>query len=496
VAMVLLSVIHLVTPSTHYVAPVNSSMDCDTVNQLLNHSNVQMNFFPGVYYTNSRIFVRNVQNVMLSGSLMNVTMGTIFQCSLIGGIVVINSSNISVKGIIFENCMCCWRVKLIFQKFGIVNNFSHASLLVVDSHLVNIQHINVFRVPMYNIVLINTLAILYEISSKGIAAMYSDDYVKLKNETHDLTINNFYSACDFCQHYEIAVYMINFFGYFNAEISKVDFQTEKALYFYSNCCSASCINHITVDECVFSNVNFEHESKSLIAVKVYDKLCRHFPSYHFTFTSCQFVNITNLIPTRNLIFVYNILSTSHFSLEINKCHFSAIRGVQILQITNSKFSSFIRIRNCIIADITNTVSVMVLPTTTLHIVGPVFLSKIEAFSVISGIYMTKIFCYRYIVFSSVFASEIIRSTKIYITPKTLINITSNTISIAIFQRNDDLVDQLYPPCLLQYINSSSLTAIVLEKNVMSSVCKYKFCNSHCSWSKDVMHKKFSPLEVN
>ena len=218
-----LSVIHLVVSSVHnVVAPVNSYVEY-TINHLLNHSNVQLNFFSDVYHINSRIFMRNVQNITLNGSLINGVIGTIFRCSLIGGIIVTNSSNINIKGITFENCMSYWRVKLSFQKFDVDNGFLHASLLVIDSHSVNIQYINVFGILKCNIVLINTLATLYEISSQGIAALYNDDYVKLKNQTHDLMISSFYPACDSCQHYEISIYTTNYSGYFNAELSEINF---------------------------------------------------------------------------------------------------------------------------------------------------------------------------------------------------------------------------------------------------------------------------------
>jgi len=124
---------------------------------------------------------------------------------------------------------------------------------------------------------------------------------------------------------------------------------------------------------------------------------------------------------------------------------------------------------------------MLLATTNMQIVGPVVFSKIETFSVISGPYMTKIFFHDYIEFFNIFASEIIRSTITYINPKTLINITSYTISVAVFQRNDDPVNQLYPyknesdfhtfPCFRIYIWKVDLSKPTNFPNIYLQ-CKY------------------------
>ena len=506
-----LLLVQTVSCSVYYVRQDNQSASETTLtmNNLLKLSDVQVNLFHGTYYINNRIMINNVHNITLSGNLTNNVVGTIFQCLLIGGIIISNSSNININGIVFENCQTSWHLHI--KKLWYVDNIwkSPASLLVMNSYFVNIQHIIVLRMQAYNIVLINAFAksTLNEITAIGIAVLYNGYSINATNCTHDLMISNYhpsYNAFSLHYFYEIAIYSIYHFYHVSITISNVSFQIEKALYYHSVCSSGN--NSVTLTKCNFSSIKFlVDENKSLVSVILRETFCKHVSAVKLiNIINCHFVNnkYNGSGVQKYIIMLQGQLKISGTKLQIAECIFYKIENFIVLYLEgriNSIVSSAIPsliVENTTLLEIIKTDSVLLLFETDLKMKGPVIFSKIAAFTIISSV-KTKITFHKYIEFSSSHVAEIVQTQIMYIKANTTINITSNIVAYSIFQADDFVKDQFYSPCLLQY-NSSDLMkskniSILVAINSYPKFCGYKFCMSHCSWTENIL---YTPFDVN
>ena len=302
--LILFLVFHAVSSSVYYVRQENLSASdmILTLNNLLKFSDVHLRLFHGTYTINNRIMIRNVYNVSLTGSITNDLPSTIVQCHLLGGVIVINSSNINISGIAFENCQTSYSQNLNIEKHRHIDSkwFTPASVLVMNSHSVNIQHILVLRMHAYNIALINVFekSTLNEIKAKGLIVLYGYSInTSIKSFTHNLMITNYhplYNAFSLNYFYELAIYSINQFYSVNITISNVNFQIEKALYYFSVCSSGN--DSFTITNCNFSSIKFlaDDESKSVISLIVREAFCMDATTAKFIkIVKCYFVNNDN-----------------------------------------------------------------------------------------------------------------------------------------------------------------------------------------------------------
>jgi len=487
------------------------------LNNLFKLSDIEVRFFHGTYYINNRIMIKEVHNITLSGNLTDDVAGTILQCSLIGGIIITDSSNINISGIVFENCQTSWHLqikKLMIKYFD--NYFMwtwSASLLVMNSYSVNIQHIVVLRMRAYNVVLINVFAksTLNEITAIGIAVLYKGYSTNVTNSAHDLMISNYhplYDAYSLKYFYEIAIYLVEHFHHVSITISKVNFHIEKALYYHSVCSSGN--NSIILTKCNFSSIKFLiDENKSIVSVIIHENFCKHVTAVKLIkFINCQFVNNKNngSEVQKYMIMLKSQLEKSGTQLQINECIFYKFQNLIALYLEgsiNSVGASAIPslvVENTVFLEIIKTDSVLSLFQTNLEINGLVLFSKISALTVISNV-QTKTVFHKYTEFSNSHVAEIINSRTVCLEANSTINITSNTVVYSIFQTDNLEKDRFYPPCLLQYTNSDPVhsnwnSIIIIANNSFTKFCGYKYCMSHCSWIQNSLYTAFNPLDVN
>jgi len=512
-----LLLLQTVSCSIYYVRQDNQSAFDTTItlNNLFRVSDTQVRLFHGTYYINNRIMIKEVHNITLAGIISDDSAGTIIQCSLIGGIIISDSSYINISGIVFENCQTSWHLQIKTLIIGYINSMriSSASLLVINSYTVSIQHIVVFRMHAYNVVLINAFAqsTLNEITAEGIAILYKGYSVNFTNCTHNLIVSNyhpFYSSYSLKYFYEIALYLVEHLYHVNITISNVSFQTEKALYYRSVCSSG--YSSVILTMCNFSNIKFlVDENKSIVSVIINETFCKHVAAIKFIkFIKCLFVNNKNngSEVQKYMIRLESELEKTGTELQIVKCIFYRFQNLIALYLKGSLYSvdasaiPLLFVENTAFLEIIKTDTVLYLFQTNLEINGPVLFSKISAVTIISNVKAKTVF-HNYVEISNSHVAEIVQSRIVYFKANTTINITSNIVVYSIFQTDNLEKDQFYPPCLLQYINIDPILSnlddfIVIANNSFKKFCGYKYCMSHCSWTQSILYTVFNPLDVN
>ena len=124
------SLLHITTSTVYYVMPDNHyhpiSDNTHTLQHYLNNtnkyftSNTQLHFLPGQYYLNNDLIIQGVSNFSLIGNRTNEVINTVINCTLLAGVVVVDSSNIVIANIIMSECGNDYRffTNNIFQNHG------------------------------------------------------------------------------------------------------------------------------------------------------------------------------------------------------------------------------------------------------------------------------------------------------------------------------------------------------------------------------------------
>ena len=175
--------------SVYYIRPddegflANNSPSAHTLRYyLLNASeyftsNTELKFSSGVYCLDAVIMIKDIHNFSLTGSSKNGTIDSIVECAQYesaGGILIINSSYINIQDLILKDCNTTLDY-VLYLKNGIISRLYYVSLLINNSHTLNICHVTVQQNFFFNIVLINVFnSSLNNILSNGIAVIYNN----------------------------------------------------------------------------------------------------------------------------------------------------------------------------------------------------------------------------------------------------------------------------------------------------------------------------------
>jgi len=330
-------------------------------------SNTELKFLPGVYQLNAVIKIENVHHFSLTGCLMNGMINNIVECLLpfAGGIVIIKSSYVDIRNI-------------NLKPYSLPERLSFASLLIKDSYSLSIYHAIILHASPYNIVLINVLnSSLDNVSSNGMAVIYTDNYLTIKNSKNKLLIHN----CNLLAHddnhmhlydsYEMVLNFIKYSSGIHVHISNIKFLTDKAIFVYSlTCCNAT--NKVIFSSCSFNNIEFIDEHDSIIHIYYDDDSCK-------TSTSKQ----TKLITFIDYFFTNNV---NHIGMSIIK--FRNIYSDSLLCITNSQF--------CNLTELNVLATPQVFPVKHLHVfIKNVTFSQLVGIDFVMALYDTnkKDLCY-------------------------------------------------------------------------------------------------------
>lgn len=308
------------TKSVYYVRPdnegflENNSSSAHTLSDyLLNASdyftsNTELKFLSGLYCLDAVIMIKDIDHFSLTGNSRNGTIDSIVECAQYkfgGGIVIINSSYINIQDLILKDCNTGLDYPL-YLKGGIVSGSYYVSLLINNSHTLNICHVTTQWISFYNIALINVFnSSLNNISSNGMAVIYNNavdkNYSSITNNNKLLihVYNSVFSSYNFTP-YEMVLNFIQYSSGVQVQISNVQYKSDKAMFVYSYA-STACngINKVSFINCSLNDIKCvekSDEQDSIITIIVDNYLC----SFHdnkqtnlITFMNCSFSNNVN-----------------------------------------------------------------------------------------------------------------------------------------------------------------------------------------------------------
>ena len=539
-----LSLFHTIasSKSVYYVAPnhsglsSNNSPGAHSLNYyLLNASkyftsNVKLKLLSGVHQLDSAIVIKDTHHFSLLGCSRNGKLNSTVECVRHnpGGIIISNSSYITLQNIILKDCGTVVNYALYLRR-GVAIGFSSASLLINNSHSLNISHVTALQIFTNGIVLINILnSNLNNISSNGMVVIYNNDMNNNYTNIKTLLIEgyNYASGSSSFETYEMVLNFIEYSREIKLQISNVQFTSDKAIFVYSSNVKTSCdgIIKITFLNCSFDNIKAvtkSDEQDSIITIIVDNYLGNCIDSYSkhervTIFMNCTFSHNINENDDKYIIKFYNVDAESF--LYIVNSQFCNNSGTTILMtppiqdVRNSNGHTFLIIKNVTFVRLLNVDFVMVLRDADVTLEGPVLFSEMEIdLAVIYGRRIKLVFN-NYIEFSDIDTFYIILNECIYLNPDTHIYLTSNIIRDDIFA-NEDLYHTKNPllysrPCILQYISKSLQDyhldftvlnlniSLIITKTIFGKLCQYKYCVTHCSWIGNGLFKEINPLVVN
>ena len=519
--------------SVYYVRPddegfsSNNSPSAHTLNYyLLNAStyitsDTELKFLPGVYQLKAVIKIRDAHHFSVTGSLINGAVNSVVECSLYsaGGMVIINSSYIDIKNLVFKNC------EIGANLHHYISSTSYTSILVNNSYFLDIHHVTTLLIFSYNIVLINVFNLsLDSVASNGMAVIYTDNHLVMKNNNgNKLFLHNYtsiiYDSYGFTPPYEMVLNFMDYSSEVQILISNVKFKTEKALLIRSQACCVGT-NEIVFSGCSFDNIRCVitlNEQNSIIAILIKNDWCKFSTKQRnlITFINCSFSNNVNYA-TPNIKYVIKFINVfSESLLYIKSSKFCCNNGTEILSapyLFSGKDLSVI-IQNVTFSQLTNIDYVIFVYNAKVILKGPVIFSDIGINSAVIWAKNIHLVFSDYIEFSDINAFNIIVSAgHVYLNPNTCIQLTSNIVKNAIFgniYHENDNSSAYARPCIIQYISNNSLNyhrdlininnyniSIIINKTVFAKLCENKYCTAHCSWASGAMFEAFNPLLVN
>ena len=180
--------------------------------------------------------IKDIHHFSLTGSSRNGTIDSIVECAQYGGIVIINSSYINIQDLILKDCIALDYTLELYLKNGIVSRLDYVSLLINNSHTLNICHVTVQQNFFFNIVLINVFnSSLNNILSNGIAVIYNNavdkNYSSITNDNKLLihAYNSVFRSYNFTP-YEMVLNFIQYSSGIQVQISNVQFISDKATF--------------------------------------------------------------------------------------------------------------------------------------------------------------------------------------------------------------------------------------------------------------------------
>ena len=155
-------------------------------------SNTQLLFLPGLHHLHTDLIIQNVHNI----SLIAATSHTVLQCDysslsssllLPVGVLIRNSFNLTIKNLMFENC--------IIPEINPRNGKKETSIKILNSSYVFMENVMIIGEPHFSIIAINVFTefLLFNIKGKRIYIFYKDlNFLSArKYKTTLISIDNF-----------------------------------------------------------------------------------------------------------------------------------------------------------------------------------------------------------------------------------------------------------------------------------------------------------------
>ena len=285
--------------------------------------------------------------------------------------------------------------------------------------------------------------------------------------------------------------MVSIVTIFNCSFSNITISTstnEQAalIEMYFTSCNAvefsnKQINQINVLKCNFyHNINYNDGSYFIRYMMLIKK-------NHYSYNGVTvYISDSEIFENNNIGFLMAEATNTDFSLQ----------PINII-INNTRFAH--------IEFFASDIPFLYLDGVFFQLEGPIIFTEIETNNKVIIGEKTHMHVNGYIEFSCVKAFIIVQTTMFYLHKNTVLNFTSNRALDSIFKRNH-ISKLLYPPCLLQYVNTHTeadfevllnySTSIIIDDNEFSDFCEDTYCTSHCSWVNNTIFNDISPLVVN
>ena len=236
-------------PDDHY-HPINDNTY--TLQHYLNNtnkyftSNTQLHFLPGQYYLNTDLIIQGVSNFSLIGNRINEIINTVINCNASpAGIVLVDSSNITVANIVMNECVNNYTTHLngcLFNRTKVCLS----SLIFLQCKLITCSYFYSNNGIEFKNPLVNTK--LFNLTTKYVAIWYNK-YVE--NANHTFYMNNIPFHNHNIDVYAVQIKQINMASNILVTIQHVKFTNPLASYII--CVNCTGHSSTTVGDCNFTN---------------------------------------------------------------------------------------------------------------------------------------------------------------------------------------------------------------------------------------------------
>ena len=236
-------------------------------------SNAQLYFLPGLHHLHTNLTIQNVHNFTLIGSTANdtVTPQTVIRCAPFTGIIITNSTNLTMKNMVIKNC---------------INNHDskQAAVFIKECSFLKLHFLHIYHnEEVISLYFINVLGVssLHKIKCHSMYFHYNETITKARQ--HSILIDHYDPVNVFIEEYGIYLYMSQHSYKVILQVANSTIQHLKRSVFL-NVMSNVSANQNTV---IITNCQFYDNNYKTIRYLFY------FYNINVNFDDCQFYNNTN-----------------------------------------------------------------------------------------------------------------------------------------------------------------------------------------------------------
>lgn len=506
-------------------------------------SNVHLIFMSGEHSLNTNLNIKNLHNVSLTGSSEH---NTIIKCSLLSGaVIIINSSNVTIKNMQITDCKVNYINVLFKNNYRKISKYDSrirkfGAVVVFNSHSTIINKISISN---YGMVLINMLgnSIVEKpfLSKDGIVILYIDyDAVNI-NTNHTLLLQNFHYAEDnttkpifYTPETSYALFL-RFYQEMYAVKFLVSYTSFKFMLnvkfilirFYACSCNYSAHNFVQFSNLeITNNIAPMPNHKTGMIYIIYSMCSREPPNTNCTkpFSLLNTVKFTNFVVGNNSItsvggkVLYIISMTGNVSfLQFLNCTFNNNKDLVIVY-TELYYLSVaddylinIAMTGVTVSSLFDDSQIIYSLGAKLQLIGPIVFNSVIINESIFETINIQMYLHGYIEISNCTAKSIIHSytdTNLFVDEGTLLNVTNNKIMGIMFNTRRKF-PELNQPCFIQYIsnkksldeefqNGSKLNYSIIFDSNKAEMIYYLDRTIHCEWLPDAAFHDIEPKAVN
>ena len=497
--------VYIVTPDDYHYYPNTTCHHCHNLQHYLLNvtkyftSNAQLVFLPGEYYLHTDLIIQNVHNITLIGSMVNDTTPVSVICyhsSMINGIVIINSTMVTVKNFAITNKG--WYYGANFKIFNCY--YIHFHNMIINMKIKGYNMMG--KTILSNITTVNGLDITF------------DDNISVKAVTNKLQIYNHTIRQQSHPSINIKITQM-FYGVAITVTDSVFSQLLEGITVYINSSFTAHENVIVFNKVYFIN-NHYHHIKHLLYIqfdlhnnvtnetvikddKVVIDDCLftdstniseviHCEWFHETESIDQSMTIHNCIFTNNMYVTNMLLFTFHSIVGP-----SGLRNV--INIINTSF----------IANVCNNdkhSTALVNSDSAVFLTGPIIIhgNTFKSIFRINRSSLSIMLFHGYIEFSENIATFMIQDHVTYLMQPVVINISRNLISNLFISYELQHFNYHIPICYFQFFGNqlqkiNEFRIIIDYTNVISRILNQDAENINCEMFKGSLFYRHNPLQL-